>query len=216
MPEDLLFIGAGGQTPDIVETALLLNRQERRFNLLGVLDDDPALAGREIAGLNVLGPVAMAKDWPAVGLVNCVLSPAGIGRRPDMVEACGGAARRWPRLVNPSAAVSPSAMLDPGTVVLANATICAGARLGFGTTLLPGAVVSHDCRLGEHTVLASGAVLSGGVATGSSCYLGAGSLVRDGLRIGRGALVGMGAVVVREVAAGQVVAGNPARPLRRD
>jgi acetyltransferase-like isoleucine patch superfamily enzyme len=44
--------------------------------------------------------------------------------------------------------------------------------------------------------------------------VGAGAVVREGLRIGAGALVGMGSVVLADVPAGAVWAGNPARPLR--
>jgi UDP-2-acetamido-3-amino-2,3-dideoxy-glucuronate N-acetyltransferase len=43
--------------------------------------------------------------------------------------------------------------------------------------------------------------------------LGSGVVVGGGVRIGQGALVGAGAVVTRDVEPGQVVAGNPARPL---
>ena len=45
--------------------------------------------------------------------------------------------------------------------------------------------------------------------------LGSGAVVVGGVRIGRRALVGAGAVVTRDVEPGQVVVGNPARPLRR-
>ena len=45
--------------------------------------------------------------------------------------------------------------------------------------------------------------------------LGSGAVVMGGIRIGRRALVGAGAVVTRDVEPGQVVVGNPARPLRR-
>ena len=44
--------------------------------------------------------------------------------------------------------------------------------------------------------------------------LGSGVVVGGGVRIGRGALVGAGAVVTRDVEPGEVVVGNPARPLR--
>ena len=43
--------------------------------------------------------------------------------------------------------------------------------------------------------------------------IGSGAVVLGGVRIGAGALVGAGAVVTRDVAAGEIVAGVPARSL---
>ncbi|HYX43287.1 MAG TPA: hypothetical protein VE821_16390, partial [Pyrinomonadaceae bacterium] len=44
--------------------------------------------------------------------------------------------------------------------------------------------------------------------------IGTGAVVLGGLEIGAGAIVGAGAVVTRNVPAGAIVAGNPARVLR--
>jgi len=46
--------------------------------------------------------------------------------------------------------------------------------------------------------------------------IGAGAVIVCGVTIGEGALVAAGAVVTKDVAAGDVVAGNPARTMRKD
>ncbi|MNN76015.1 2,3,4,5-tetrahydropyridine-2,6-dicarboxylate N-acetyltransferase [compost metagenome] len=51
-------------------------------------------------------------------------------------------------------------------------------------------------------------------------YIGTGAIIKQGtperpILIGKGAVIGMGAVVTKSVAAGSVVVGNPAKPLRK-
>ena len=50
---------------------------------------------------------------------------------------------------------------------------------------------------------------------GDNCFIGARAIVMAGVRIGEGCVVGAGSVVTRDVPAGCIVAGNPARILRR-
>jgi maltose O-acetyltransferase len=50
------------------------------------------------------------------------------------------------------------------------------------------------------------------VRIGRDVWIGGGAIILPGITIGDGAVIGAGSVVTRDVAAGQTVAGNPARP----
>jgi len=80
--------------------------------------------------------------------------------------------------------------------------------------------VAHDCVIGDFVTFAPGAKCNGNVHIDDHAYIGSGAVLKQGTpdrprRIGRGAVIGMGAVVTKDVAAGETVVGNPARPLRR-
>jgi maltose O-acetyltransferase len=53
------------------------------------------------------------------------------------------------------------------------------------------------------------------ITIGDNVWLGGGAIVLPGVTVAEDAVVGAGAVVTRDVPAGAVVAGNPARPIRR-
>ena len=57
--------------------------------------------------------------------------------------------------------------------------------------------------------------LAGKVSIHEAAFIGANSTVREDTRVGARAVVGMGSVVLSDVADGQIVVGNPARPLRK-
>ena len=53
----------------------------------------------------------------------------------------------------------------------------------------------------------------GFVAAEENAFLSGGASVAPYVKIGAGALIGLGSVVIRDVAPGTVVAGNPAREI---
>jgi sugar O-acyltransferase (sialic acid O-acetyltransferase NeuD family) len=215
--QGLIILGTGGNAVDIVDLVHDLNAASRspQYDCVGFLDDNPALWGMAWHGVPVLGPLAKAADLIEYRFINGIGSPGNFWRKDSILRACGLTPDRFVTLVHPTAVISRSATLGTGVVLFPHVTVCSNARIGNQVCVLPNSVVSHDVAIGDYTCVAGGVCISGGAQIGARCYLGSGSTLIGGIDVGDGSLVGMGSVVVREVPPNAVVAGNPARLLRR-
>jgi acetyltransferase-like isoleucine patch superfamily enzyme len=106
-------------------------------------------------------------------------------------------------------------------VGLSGAVICAAKSIEIGESTILGSgamVVDTDFHqpTGEWEWNDDFAVAAEPVKIGRGVFIGARAIVLKGVTIGDRAVVGAGAVVTRDVPAGGVVAGNPARLLNGD
>jgi sugar O-acyltransferase (sialic acid O-acetyltransferase NeuD family) len=211
---DLLIAGAGGFARETAAAVRAINEVRPTFRLLGFLDDDPALQGTERAGLTILGGLSLVQELPAALVVVCIGSPRDHTVRARVVGRLALPARRYAKIVHPSASVGTGCVAGHGSVLLAQTVLTADVVVGAHVAVMPHAALTHDDVVEDYATIASGVRLGGAVRLGAGAYIGAGALIRESVRVGAGALVGMGAVVLDEVPAGEVWAGNPARRLR--
>lgn len=215
-PKRIIILGTGGNCIDILEALRAINGQSgmEAYQCIGFLDDDASRWGETVAGVKVLGPLRSAPEFEGCVFVNGIGSPRNYRRKEHIIATAGLPVERFETVVHPTAAISPSASLGPGTVVLQNAVVASRVRIGCHVIVLPGAVISHDCTIGDYTCIASAACISGGATVGRASYIGANSSIIERATLGDGCLVGLGSVVLRDVPANAVYVGNPARRLR--
>lgn len=106
-------------------------------------------------------------------------------------------------------------MLGAGVYMNTNCVVLDSAPVRIGDRTMIGPAVHIYCADHARSVdgRREGLERALSVSIGSDVWIGGGALILPGVSIGDGAIVGAGAIVRSDVAPGQRIAGNPARPI---
>jgi sugar O-acyltransferase (sialic acid O-acetyltransferase NeuD family) len=212
---ELLLVGAGGLGREAAEAVRATNALAPTWNLLGFLDDDPAKRGALIGGLPVLDRVDAVHAHPDAQVLLCPGRPDNYLSRKLLVDRLGLGDERYATIVHPTAAVGASCEVGAGSILLAHADLTADVVVGRHVVVMPQVVLTHDVRIDDWATIAAGVRLGGSCHVARGAYVGSGTCVREGITVGEWALVGMGSVVTRDVPAGRLWFGAPARDVSR-
>lgn len=124
------------------------------------------------------------------------------GLRPPLLRACGYLVGRDVYIADGLTIVDELA--DPETVAI-------GDRASFG----PNVTLVCSSHPNASRIAPVAPVRRAPIVIESDAWIGAGAVVMPGVRIGRGAVVGALSVVARDVPPLTIVAGQPAREVRR-
>lgn len=190
--------------------------QESGIEIVGFLDDDPAIQGTTLREIPVLGPLSILPKLKSLYGVDAIYCPLGNNRlRVKLLSEARDLGYKIPNYIHPSAIISPNVAIGEGVYILL------GSHIMPDTRIEDFVMISMDVNVAHHNILKSGTFLSTGCNFGASIvaekytYCGIGTTIMTGIkRLGENSLIGAGAVVIKDVPDGAVVAGVPAKIIK--
>jgi sugar O-acyltransferase (sialic acid O-acetyltransferase NeuD family) len=166
---------------------------------VGVKDGVPVLHGSFLEGVAVPRGLCVA------------LGIADASARRRILVRCRALGLEVINVIHPEAWLSPSVKLGCGNHIKAGAVIDTSSEIGDACIIDNNTTIAHDNVIESFSHLAPGVALGSSITIGEGTIVGIGASVSTGVKIGAHCIISVGSAVTKNVEAGMIVEGVPAR-----
>lgn len=208
MKENIVLIGGGGHCRSVID----IIEEQGMFDIAGIVDKREKI-GSSILGYKIFGT---DDDLPRITkeFKNFCIAIGHIksnSKRKEIFLVLKKYGANLPVIKSPHAYISKSARANEGCVIMHHAVINANAVLGVCGILNTGSIIEHDVIVGDHCHIGPSATVNGGCVIENDCFIGSNAAVIPGITVKNNSLIAAGSVIICEVEAHSLYAGNPSR-----
>lgn len=211
--KDIVVIGSGGFSKQVIEIIEHLNLRKQEYRLLGIIDDNEDKIGTDVLGYKVIGDTDYIKQISQQKEIHGVIAIADgkvksqISRKLSEIH--------WVNLIHPSAIVSNYLKIGEGNIICAGVVINPEIEMGNHCHINIGTTLGHDVTMLDYVTIMPGSKVSGNVTLKSNTMVGTGSSIIQGLTIEENVVLGAGAVVTKNTEPDYLYIGVPARKQKK-
>jgi len=206
----IVIYGSKGQGKDFLWSVKDCNKIEKKYEILGFIDDDKPKKNKIICGLPVLGDI----NWftpKKVKEVQCIVAIADSKTRKKIVEKLEKRRVSFPNIIHPSVIFSNFKKIGKGVVIQAGCIFAAETSLGNHVHIQIDCTIGHDSVLNDYVTINPGVHISGNNKIGTGAQIGTGTVTKQGIKIGKWSITGAGTVLINDTLGNSVYVGVPGK-----
>jgi sugar O-acyltransferase (sialic acid O-acetyltransferase NeuD family) len=206
--EPIILIGGGGHCLSCIDVLRLANV----FEIVGILDISDKI-GTSLSGIKIFGndgdiPYMVSKYKNFLITIGQIKQTENRVRVFETIKKHGG---NLPVVISPKAYISPSAIINEGTIIMHNALVNSNAVIGKGCIINTGALVEHEANIGDFCHISTHAVVNGQVHIGNNSFIGSNSVIANNVTLPEHIIVAAGACILKSPEETGTYIGNPAK-----
>jgi sugar O-acyltransferase (sialic acid O-acetyltransferase NeuD family) len=209
--KNIVIYGTGGFSREVFQLILDINEQEKTYNLLGFIDDNPEKLNKSMYDHSILGNIEWFdtnKDILAIIAIGNTVVKRKIAKK---LESKG---IKSPTIIHPSAIIGRNVKFGQGSIICASNNITVDIKFGQHVILNLDCTVGHDAVIQDFVTISPGSHISGNVYIGEGVDIGTGSSLIQGVQVGSWSILGAGSVVSKNIPQNVTAVGIPARPVK--
>jgi len=212
MNKPIIILGAGEHARVLLEILL-----QQKQPVIGLTEINPQIHGQYYQNTPVLGndDIILTYSPDEIALVNGLGSAKQPILRRKVFERFKSQYYNFAAVQHPQVTISPSAKIGEGCQILPQVVINTESHIADNVLLNTGAIVEHNCMIGNHCHIATGATLCGHCQIGNNVHIGAGATLIQQITVGNHSVIAAGAVVIADVPDNVLVAGVPAKIIKK-
>lgn len=194
--KDIVIIGAGGIGREVAWIIEEINEVNPTWNIIGFVDDNSEMLGKELNGYKVLGELNILDELESKPEV--IVAIANCGVKKDIVARLNGKFD-FATIIHSSVRVSKYIEIGQDTIIYPGVILTVNTKIGNHVVISGNCGIGHDTVIGDFSSVLWGSCFSGYDIVGQECLVGVGTKISQSVRIADGRRISTGGIITEDI-----------------